>query len=299
MKDFDSFLAENHLTGSGVYRITAENIKNVGLFLPRNEFSHKGDFGHGLLIAGSYGKGGACVLSAKASLKSGIGLLSVHIPKILYNILQISVPEAMVLIDDNDFVFSSVIDTEKYSAVAIGPGLDTNEITQNAFIDFLNKNTKPLIIDADALNLLSKIPHFETLLNDSTILTPHPKEFERLFGKFGSYRDKIEFMQKLSLRTGVTIILKGGITAISVKNGDVFFNTTGNAGMATAGSGDVLTGILLGILSQGYSVQQTAKTGVYLHALAGDLAKERVGEVSLIASDIIESLHSAILKNSF
>lgn len=295
MKNFANFLQNNGLDNESFYHIiTRESLENT-FFAKRNEFAHKGDFGHGLLIAGSYGKSGACCLSAKASLRSGIGLLTVHIPTLLYNIVQICVPEAMVQMDKNDKFFTSHIDAKRFSAIAIGPGIDTNKETINALIDLLNNNTKPLIIDADGLNLLSQIPNFKKLLHPNTILTPHPKEFERLFGKFNSYNEKLEFSRNFSKETGVTIILKGGITAIGVKTGDVFFNIIGNPGMATAGSGDVLTGILLGILSQGYSIEETAKLGVYLHALAGDLAKENVGEISLIASDIIENLPNAIM----
>ena len=151
-----------------------------------------------------------------------------------------------------------------------------------------------MIVDADGLNLLSEIEDFTKILSPNTILTPHPKEFERLFGKFASYKEKLEFMRKFSLQTGITIVLKGGITAISTKTGDLYFNTIGNPGMATAGSGDVLTGILLGILSQGYSADCSAILGVYLHALSGDIAKQKVGEISLIASDIVENIPNAI-----
>ena len=297
MKDFNYFIQTNGLNNEPFYHIIGKQSLEKAFFQPRNEFAHKGDFGHGLLIAGSYGKGGASVLSAKAALRSGLGLLTVHVPTLLYNIMQISVPEAMVSIDGSDKVFTANINTDKYSAVAIGPGLDTKEETKQAFLNLLTTNKKPLIIDADGLNLLSQISAFESLLHKDTILTPHPKEFERLFGKFSSYKDKLEFMRNFSAQTGVTIVLKGGITAISVKTGDIFFNTTGNAGMATAGSGDVLTGILLGILAQGFSAQETAKLGVYLHAAAGDTAKTHVGEVSLIASDIIKYLPDAIMQN--
>lgn len=296
MKDFNDFLKTNGVKHQPFYHILTKKSLDNKLFLPRDEFSHKGNFGHGLLIAGSYGKAGASVLAAKASLRLGVGLLTVHIPTLLYNILQISSPEAMVSLDTNNKVFTDNINTEKYSAVAIGCGLGTKEETKKSLYHLLNTNAKPLIIDADGLNLLSQIPNFKSLLKEDTLLTPHPKEFERLFGKFASYVEKLEFMRNFSMQTGVTIVLKGGITAISVKTGEVFFNTIGNAGMATAGSGDVLTGILLGILSQGFSTQETTKLGVYLHALAGDIAKEKVGEVSLIASDIIENLHEAIIR---
>ncbi|MBP3253082.1 MAG: NAD(P)H-hydrate dehydratase [Bacteroidales bacterium] len=298
MKDFNVFLKTNGMEYRPFYHILTKESLDNKLFSPRDEFAHKDTFGHALLVAGSYGKAGACVLSARAALRSGLGLLTVHIPKSLYNILQISVPEAMVTTDDNENFFSENVNTENYSAVAIGCGLGTDNQTKQALCQLLQANTKPLIIDADGLNLLAQIPDFASLLKEDTVLTPHPKEFERLFGKFASYEEKINFIRSFSMQTGVTIVLKGGITAVSVKTGEIFFNTAGNAGMATAGSGDVLTGILLGILSQGYTTEETAKLGVYLHALAGDKAKEKTGEVSLTASDIISNLSEVIVQNS-
>ena len=294
MKNFNSFMEINNLKKQEYYHILTPYLLDNNFFTQRNEFAQKGTFGHGLLIAGSLGKGGASILAGRASLRLGLGLLTIHIPTSLNSILQISVPEAMLSLDDDNEVFSSDIDTHKFSAIAIGCGLDTKQKSKEAVIRLLSNNTLPLIIDADGLNIIAKIKNFQSLLHRNTILTPHEKEFERLFGTFSSYEKKLEFMRHFSIQTGITIILKGGITAISVNTGDIFFNTIGNAGMATAGSGDVLTGILLGILTQGYPTAQTAKIGVFLHALAGDIAKEKIGETSLIASDIIENISLAI-----
>ncbi|MCH3924621.1 MAG: NAD(P)H-hydrate dehydratase [Bacteroidales bacterium] len=279
---------------SNDYQILNKDNINKEFFLDRDRFSHKGSFGHCFLVGGSYGKAGAVVLSAKASMRTGCGLLTIHIPKLLYNIIQTSFAEAMVDIDNDDEVFSCFNSLEKYSCVAIGCGLNTKEKTKQALISFLKTNNKPIVIDADALNILSSTENFISLLKPNTILTPHPKEFERLFGTFNNDREKMLFIKDLSQRIGITIVLKGAITIISTKTGKVFFNIEGNPGMATAGSGDVLTGIILGILSQGFSIEESAKIGVLIHAMAGDCAKEEFGEKSLIASDIINNIYKAI-----
>lgn len=290
-------IEEQFLFSQGItsYNLLSSEKLNKSFFAPRERFAHKGNFGHSLLIAGSYGKAGAAILATKACLRVGCGLISVHIPKKLYSILQVSVPEAMVLLDKNEEIFSSNEDLEKYNAIAIGPGLDTKPESLIALESLLKKNTKPIVIDADGLNLLARIPNFIELLNNNTILTPHPKEFERLFGKM-AYNEKINLMKNLSKERGVNILLKGGVSAIACNNGEIFYNVIGNPGMATAGSGDVLTGIILGILSQGFSTSDSLKLGVYLHALSGDLAKEELGEKSIIATDLINYLPKAICK---
>lgn len=294
MKSLVDFLENNGIKAENYYHEITIDTLDKQFFKPRNEFSHKGDFGFGLLVAGSYSMAGACILAGRSALRLGLGKLCIHIPKNIYNIVQRAVLEAVYSLDNDDKCFTSLLNTKDYTAIAIGPGLSKEEKTKIALEELLKENKKPLIVDADGLNLLSEIEGFADLLSPNTIITPHPKEFERLFGKFASYKDKLDFMRKFSMQTGVTIVLKGGITAISTKSGDLYFNTIGNAGMATAGSGDVLTGILLGILSQGYSTDYAAKLGVYLHALAGDIAKQRVGEISLIASDIIDNIPEAI-----
>ncbi|MBQ9254436.1 MAG: NAD(P)H-hydrate dehydratase [Bacteroidales bacterium] len=286
-----NFFSENGIENPLI--LCKENL-DENFLKKRERFAHKGCFGHCLLVSGSYGKAGAGILSSKAALRSGCGLITVHIPKKLYEIFQISVPEAMVEIDDNEQVFSSLdIDTSRYDAIGVGPGLGTQKESLLALEHLLKNNNKPIVIDADGLNLLSKINNFQDLLNENTILTPHQKEFERLFGKM-DYKERIDFIQNLSKQKGVIIVLKGGVTAISNSKGDAFFNIKGNPGMATAGSGDVLTGIILGVLAQGYSPIESAKIGVYLHAVSGDIAKENYGEKSLIAGDLITFLHKAI-----
>ncbi|MDO5759835.1 MAG: NAD(P)H-hydrate dehydratase [Bacteroidota bacterium] len=277
----------------------------VSFFAPRNRMAHKGDFGHCLLIAGSYGKAGACVLSCLACLRTGCGLITTHIPQKLYDILQISVPEAMVSLDKEEKYFSHTpMDIEKYSAIAIGPGLGTEQQTKTELIHLLNKRKEnpilqniPLVLDADALNILAQEKNKEQFLKNNIILTPHPKEFERLFGKM-TIKEQIDFTKTFCKKNNITIVIKGGVSTIIDNKGEVFFNILGNPGMATAGSGDVLTGIILGVLSQGYSCEQSAKIGVFIHALAGDKAKEVLGEKSLIARDIIKYLPIAIKKKN-
>lgn len=273
------------------YKIITPECLYRKYFEKRERFAHKGTFGHCLITAGSYNKAGACILSARAALKAGCGLLSLHIPKSLYTVIQTSIPEAMTETDSDNWVFTDCLDTQKYDALAIGPGLGQNEKTKDALFNCLSANKKPVVLDADALNLISQSGNVKKSLNPQTIITPHPKEFERLFGKFTSYKEKIYFIQHLSLETGAIIVLKGGITAVSLQTGDIYFNVCGNPGMATAGSGDVLCGIIAGILAQGIPCGQAAINGVYIHAEAGDKAKELFGEISMTASDIINNIH--------
>jgi NAD(P)H-hydrate epimerase len=263
----------------------------------RNRFDHKGTFGHAFIVSGSYGKGGAAVLCSKACIKSGAGLVTTHIPVKLADVLQISIPEVMLEIDKNENCFTSINNSvaNNYSSVGIGPGLGTNTETKKAVTSFLKNNNLPIVIDADALNILAITENFKDLLKFGTILTPHPKEFERLFGKFKNTFEKIKFMQKFSKGTGIIIVLKGGITTISLPDGKIFFNTGGNPGMATAGSGDVLTGIITSFLAQGYSPDISAIMGVFIHSFAGDTAKNECGENALTASDIINNLHKAFV----
>ena len=266
------------------------------LIKKRNLFDHKGTYGHALIIAGSYGKAGAAVLSARACIKSGVGLLTVHVPVKLNDILQISVPEAMLSIDDDNNFFSSNSISANYSAVGIGPGLGTDKITCSGVIDFIKSNKLPLVVDADALNILSQRKNFYKLLKPGNILTPHPKEFERLFGVFENSWRRIDFMSNFSKETGIILVLKGGITTISLQDGRVLFNLGLNPGMATGGSGDVLTGIITSFLAQGYKPSDAAILGVYVHSIAGKYGKEKLGYNYLSAIDIIDNLYKAFIE---
>ncbi len=259
----------------------------------RNKFDHKGCFGHGLLIGGSYGKMGAVVLGAKAALRTGAGLITCHIPSAGNNILQGAVPEAMIIHDTAEHYISGIGNTDNFDAVGIGPGMGTETGPQKAVHEFLKKCEKPMVIDADALNILSLNKEWLDLIHGGTIFTPHPKEFERLAGKAANGYERLQKQIEFSGKYNCIVILKGAHTSVSEPDGKVWFNSTGNPGMATAGSGDVLTGMILSMLTQGYDPVSAALTGVYLHGLAGDLAAGRSGCESVIASDIISETGNA------
>lgn len=264
---------------------------------PRNRFAHKGSFGHALLLAGSYGKIGAAVLSAKACLRSGPGLLTCHIPKCGYDILQTSVPEAMVLTDFNSsFLTKTEEDLTKYDAIGIGPGIGTASETKMLLREVFDAYRSPVVIDADALNILASQKDLYKLIPAGSILTPHPKEFERLFGESSNDFERMELALRKAEELHSIIILKGHHTLIATPDQKGFFNSTGNAGMATGGSGDTLTGILTGLLAQGYSSSETALLGVYLHGLAGDIAAAELSMEAMVAGDIIECLGRAFLQ---
>jgi NAD(P)H-hydrate epimerase len=263
------------------------------LLKQRNKFDHKGIFGHGLLIGGSYGKMGAVILGAKAALRTGIGLITCHIPGSGNNILQVAVPEAMISQDIDETHISDIGNTDNYNAIGIGPGMGTEPVSQKAVHELLAKLKKPLVIDADALNILSLNKEWISVLPSGTIITPHPKEFERLAGKSANGYERLQKQMEFSRQHNLIVVLKGAYTSVSEPDGNVWFNSTGNAGMATAGSGDVLTGMILSLLAQGYNPVNAAITGVYLHGLAGDMAAERSGCESVIASDIISETGAA------
>lgn len=270
------------------------NKKYVRSKIPeRKKFAHKGDFGKALLVAGSEGKMGACVLAAKAAMKSGVGLLTAHIPRCGYSIIQTAVPEAMVSIDQHDNCFSTVPNVDGYSAIGIGPGLGQSADTIKAFKSLLQNVDKPIVLDADGINIISSDSSMLHLLPANSILTPHPGELERLIGSWKNDFDKLEKVRDLASRTKCIIIIKGAYSAIVSPTDQIFFNSTGNPGMATGGSGDVLTGILTGLLAQQINPIDVAIIGVYVHGLAGDLARFEIGQVALIASDIINQLPQA------
>lgn len=259
----------------------------------RGKYSHKGNYGHTLLVTGSYGKMGAAVLCAKACLKSGAGLVSVHCPSLGVNIIQNSIPEAMVEADINEKYIICVNDIEKYNVIAVGPGIGTETITKHAFENIVKNSKKPLIIDADGINILSENKALLTFLPKNSILTPHVREFERLTHKFENEFDRFEFQKSFSVQYQIIVVLKGAHTCITTPDGNSYFNSTGNPGMATAGSGDVLTGIIAGLLSQGYSPKEAVIMAVYIHGYSGDYYAKKYSMESLIAGNIIEYLHLA------
>jgi len=265
----------------------------------RSRFAHKGNFGHALLIAGSLGKMGAAVLAGKACLRSGAGLLTAHIPQSGNGIMQISLPEAMTSIDNDEFIFSRVPKLNSYNAIAAGPGIGTDEITAGALTDLLRQSAKPLILDAEALNIIAKDSLLSELIPQNSILTPHPKEFDRLAGPSGSAYERLHKAMEFAKSTKTYLILKGRYTAVCTPEGECWFNSTGNPGMATAGSGDVLTGILLGLLAQSYTPLEASILGVFLHGLAGDIALEDNSEESLLSGDIIRYIGTSFKEISY
>lgn len=270
-----------------------EEQQIAALYNKRPPFSHKGDFGKCLLISGSFGKMGAAVLAATAALRSGVGLLTIHAPRCGYSILQLAASEAMVSPDEDEKYFSSLPDTEGYDALGIGPGLGTDELQLNAFAELLSLWKNPMVIDADGLNLIAKNHHLMDMVPKNSILTPHPKEFERLAGKTSNNFEQLERLREFAVKHEFYVLLKGYHTAIATPGGKIFFNRTGNPGMATGGTGDVLTGILSALLAQKYSPEEAIMLGVWLHGLAGDKAAKDIGEDSLIASDVVKYLSSA------
>ena len=266
------------------------------IYKPRKPFSHKGNFGHALLVAGSYGKMGAAVLAAGACLRSGAGLLTCHIPSCGYTVLQAAVPEAMVLTDFNSSFSTKVEDdVTKYDTLGIGPGIGTASETKMMLRELFDSFRNPVVLDADALNIMAGQKDLLKMVPAGSLLTPHPKEFERLFGSSANDFDRVLLALQKAKENNVIIILKGHHTLIATPDGKGFFNSTGNAGMATAGSGDVLTGILTGLLAQGYSSVEAAILGVYLHGLAGDIAARQLSMEAMVAGDIINMIGQAFL----
>ncbi len=273
---------------SAIY-IVDENIS--ALLKPRERLSHKGTYGHALLMAGSYGKIGAALLSAKACLRSGVGLLTTNVPKCGYDIMQIPIPESMCLTDENHNVLTTLTDITGYSAIGIGPGIGTDALTSQMLANLLKTSIQPLVLDADAINILSANQEFIGLLSENTILTPHIKEFDRLVGKSKNTTERLEKQIEFSKKHKCILVLKDAYTSVSSIEGNLYFNTTGNQGMATAGSGDTLTGIITGLLAQGYEPLTAAIIAVYYHGKAGDDAVKLRSYSSMIASDIIENLN--------
>ncbi len=263
------------------------------LMKDRNVFAHKGTMGNALLIAGSYGMGGAAILTTKACMRAGAGKVTVNTPRRNMTALQIAVPEAVAQIVKEETIFSEPVNTEDYDAMGIGPGIGQAEQTAVAMIAQIRRAQCPLVIDADAINILGNHRAWVQQLPKGIIMTPHPKEFDRLDGPSADSYERLQKASALAQKLQGYIILKGRYSALCMPDGHVYFNSTGNAGMATAGSGDVLTGIITALLARGYKQQHACMVGMYLHGLAGDLAAEELGEESVIAGDIIDYLPKA------
>ncbi|MFW5823114.1 MAG: NAD(P)H-hydrate dehydratase [Tangfeifania sp.] len=276
-------------------RIFIEKAEVQKMIPLRSKFSHKGTFGHALLIAGSFGKMGATVLASKGCLRAGTGLLTAHVPRLGYSIIQTAVPEAMVSIDPHDSMFTEFPDVSQFSAIGIGPGIGLKHNSQKALHELIEKTEIPMVLDADALNILSENKEWLKKLPANSILTPHPGEFRRLAGKSENSWEQLEKQRQMAKDYNVIVLLKGAFSAIATPGGKVYFNSAGNPGMATAGSGDTLTGIILGLLAQQISPEDAVVAAVYLHGRAGDLAAAKKSEPALIAGDISDFLGEAFL----
>lgn len=270
---------------------TSEEIR--GMLKPRDAFGHKGTFGHTLLVAGKYGMAGAAVLAARACLRCGVGKVTVHTPTLNNDILQLALPEAILSHDRDERIFTMAVPTDKYQSMAIGPGLGVEQKTSIAFIEQVRHARIPLVIDADGLNILAGHKGWIQQIPKQTILTPHPLEFRRIGNRSIDAYSTLYEASEMAVSHQFYIVLKGHYTAVCTPEGKVYFNPTGNSGMATAGSGDVLTGIISALLAQKYTAEEACRLGVYLHGLAGDIAARELGEVCVTASDIVAKLPQA------
>jgi len=306
MQENALLIGEVHLLDIGLHKDFLKNEKQDTVFVDenfsrqifkqRNQFAHKGNFGHALLVAGSYGKIGAAVLAAKACLHSGVGLLTCYLPKCGYEIMQTALPEAMVMTDENEAIVAQLPESiENYTVIGIGPGIGTAYETQKLISFICRRYKKPLVIDADGLNCISQQKDLLQQLPPLSILTPHPKEFDRLFGEHKNDFERLDTAKQKSKQHNIIVVLKSHHTAIVTPSGNVFLNSTGNAGMAKGGSGDVLTGIITSLVAQNYLPQEAAILGVYLHGLAGDFAAKALGKQAMVATDITNYLSPAFL----
>jgi len=288
---------DHYLSGFQHPYSTFNLARALSIYKTRNPFSNKGDFGHALLLAGSYGKIGAAVLAAKACLSSGAGLLTVHIPSCGYEILQTVLPEVMVTTDQHAYYLTNLPENvDKYQSAGIGPGIGLHAQTESLLKNFLHLFRNPCVLDADALNIISAKPELFSALSVNSILTPHPKEFDRLFGESKTAFDRFEIARNKAIQYKIILVLKGHFTGVFYPDGKISFNTSGNAGMAKGGSGDVLTGIITALLAQSYEPGHAAALGVYLHGVAGDMAAKLYSEESMLPSDLIQCLGKTFLK---
>ena len=264
----------------------------------RSKYSHKGTYGHALLIGGSRGKTGAMVLAARACMRSGAGLVTAHVPSGSLEVLQTAIPEVMVVPDEERDMVSSLSprQLEKYDAIGIGPGMGLDPASQQVLKSLIQHAETPLVIDADGLNILAENKTWLAFLPKHSVLTPHPGEFRRLAGEWKNDFDRLRLQREMSVRHGIIVVVKGAHTTITSPEGKVYFNSTGNPGMATAGSGDTLTGIITAMMAQRYAPLEATLIGVFLHGLAGDIAAAEREEESMIASDIIDNLGGAFAK---
>jgi hydroxyethylthiazole kinase-like uncharacterized protein yjeF len=265
----------------------------IGFYKKRSKFSHKGDFGHTLIIGGSYGKMGSVVLATKSAMKMGSGLVTAYIPKSGYQILQTSVPEAMVEVDDENLIRFFNYKTQA-TVIGLGIGLGTDETTSKGLISFLENNKLPIVIDADALNIIAENKKALHFLNENTILTPHPKELKGLIGDWKNDYEKLEMIRDFTIKYPSVLVVKGAHTMV-VQNGNFYFNSSGNPALAKAGSGDVLTGMIAGLLAQTYKPIEAAILGVYLHGVTSDLYVILSPVETFTATEIINYIPSSLI----
>lgn len=275
-----------------LFWIDMEMVKSI--LKPLNRLRHKYQCGSALIIGGSYGMAGCMKLAGEAALRTGCGVVHLHVPYGTVDFLQSSLPEAIIHIDDNKYSIGSFELQGRINSIALGPGMGRKNKQSELIESILDQNKElPMVIDADALNILSGWPNWMEKIQCPAILTPHKGEFERLFGRSEHQLDRINLMQEFSIKTGIVVILKGADTAISMPDGKVYFSNTGNCGMATAGSGDVLTGIIGSLLAQGYSIEEAAILGSQIHGTAGNFAADKEGERSILAGDIVRNIGMA------
>lgn len=306
LPDFARYVGQWHVVDIGLDRsaireqesdkllVTKKSVRKI--LRPRRPFDHKGTFGHALFVGGSHGKIGAATLACMAALRAGVGLLTAYIPRCGYTVLQTAVPECMLMTDPADTHLTEAPDVERFQAVGVGPGLGQHAATAKMLRQLLSSATVPVVLDADALNLVSSNRELMHLIPKGSILTPHPKEFERLAGSWKNGFERLDLQKKLAAQLESIVVVKGAYTTIATPAGKMYFNSTGNPGLATGGTGDVLTGILTGLMARGYSAEESAILGVYLHGLAADLGATELGQESFLASDLISFLPSAFLK---
>ncbi len=278
-------------TSTNYFTIDKEMIRSM--LIPRKKFSHKGSYGHALIIAGRHGMMGAAVLAGKASLRGGAGLTTVGIPAFDSGILQTAVPEALIQIDKSDTEFSNVPELDGYQAIACGPAIGKTADTAEALHELIQKAKVPLVLDADALNILAEHIEWMKFLPAGSIITPHPKEFDRLAGVSGDMYSRHLKQLEFAKQFQVIVVLKGAHTIISAPDGNSYINTSGNPGMASGGTGDVLTGLLVSLIAQGYTSLNASLISVFVHGFAGDIVLETSSVEALIAGDIIENFGKA------
>lgn len=304
ISDYSDYVGEFIVLDIGLMKSFTEKVKSFAEYFTmeeagallhhRSKFSHKGTFGHALIVAGSEGKTGAAILSSRAALRTGAGLVTAFVPIISRDVMQAAVPEVMVIAGEENNFIAGRIPATRFDAVGVGPGLGTDNSVVTSLKLLLNEFQGPMVWDADALNILAENKTWLEFLPPLTILTPHPGEFDRLTMKHTSGKERLKTQIHFAQRYNVIVVLKGAHTSVAFPDGSVTFNSSGNPGMATAGSGDVLTGLITSLLAQGYNRSQSAMLGVFVHGIAGDIAASVSGQEGMIAGDIVDHIGGAM-----